>query len=206
MSSGEQHHIRLWEQRQAVYVPGEGPGEPWAMEAFGWACATCKTWGAEEHPKRREHAIERHVHGMSKSVMSGDLVALITRWWEEEADFTAACVAPDPSLCSNHVFEEAVRVDGEIVACTVHGGRLARSLAAFLEKSRREEEARIRAAHREQYPIKLSQVNHPEAFLAQFRQEREGAWSVNEHRQGCGAGKDPSKRCICRLGEREESP
>lgn len=107
---------------------------------------------------------------------SGDLVALITRWWEEEADYTAACSAPDPSLCSNHVFEEAVRVDGEIVACTVHGGRLARSLAAFLERAGREEEARVRAAFRERHPIGLAAVHHPEAYLAQFRQEREGTW------------------------------
>lgn len=199
MGEARRHHIVLWDHQQMV--SGDKPHDPYVMRVCGWACGTCREWGSEESPRRREHAIERHVAEVPDA-NAGSLVRQIERWWEEEADHTASCAAPDPALCQNHVFEEAVRVDGEIIACTVHGGRLARSLAAFLHARAVELEKQIR-----------------EGFEERFRRAREGTWPTDEgplaawaststtelpaevHKPGCMAGRDPAKRCICRVAE-----
>lgn len=117
-------------------------------------------------------------------MLERDLAAEIERWWEVEAERVADCGNPNPELCRNHVFEEAVRVDGEIVACTVHGRRLAESLATHLmDASRRYEEALKRVAL-------FGYVPH------RFPAEDPG------HVQGCGAGKDVTKACICPAARR----
>ncbi len=97
----------------------------------------------------------------------------IERWWEKEAENTANCKAADPAFCGGHVFEEAVRVEGVIVACTVRGDRLASRLAAHLidwEKRRATEYKRI--ARAAQPPRLLGEVP-PEEFGRVPRGEHE---------------------------------
>lgn len=186
------HYFTTWEYRHLAVDPNVsvGPDAHFQVSLYGWACAPHRTWGVEETPRARTHAVNRHVDGIPDGMNVNNVERTIERWWEEEAAYTADCVAPDPSLCNNHVFEEAVRVDGEIVACTVHGGRLARSLAAYLAARQAELEQQIR---------ELARQN-----IDQMRLRLEGNWPVDQeprHKQGCGARTDPQKRCLCNLGE-----
>ena len=182
------HQISAWEYQQIGIDPDvTGDQEAhYVMRVYGWLCASHATWGAEESPRARTHAIERHVGGLPDPFSPDNMVRLIERWWEEEASYTADCAAPDPSLCSNHVFEEAVRVGDEIVACTVHGGRLARSLAAFLVQRQRELEQQIWEA------FKRDHARNAE----RWKSLTHGTWAEDTHAPGCGAGRHPEKRCI----------
>jgi hypothetical protein len=189
-----EHHIVLWDHQQMAST--DKPHDPYVMRVSGWACSSCRTWGAEGSPRARTHAVERHVGGLPDPFNTDNLVRMIERWWEEEASYTADCAAPDPSLCPNHVFEEAVRVDGEIVACTVHGGRLARSMAAYLVARQKELEDKIR------------QIFERDAArsVERWRRLNHGTWTDDTHAPGCGAGRSPERRCICHLGRENRKP
>jgi hypothetical protein len=168
-------------------------------------------------------------------VNAGDLERVILAWWEDEANRVADCKndlgrSPRPKgrdgleMCENHVFEEAVRVPGgAIVACTVHGDRLAASLAAHLIQVDREEEERLKRLALET-PINLAFLGPDMTHLddaeheritreltvrplygpraeAAFRQEREGRWPTP---MGTCGGRFGGARCTCLTAEEHD--
>lgn len=145
-----------------------------------------------------------------------ELESVILAWWHDEADSVASCPI-DPALCRRpHVFEEATRVPGgAIVACTVHGDRLAASLATHLEEVFRQEHERlVRLAEDTKIgPATLASFSEQMGWVdpPTFRREREGNWTPPvpppgmparpEVEQGRCGGRLGGGRCTCMTPE-----
>lgn len=186
------HHIFLWDHMQMAST--EKAHDPYVMRVLGWMCSTCRTWGAEPDVRAREQAIAQHVATLPPD---RSIVAMLERLWERIAEETADCAAADPSICGKHAFEEAARLpDGSLFMCGVHGGRLADRIAGAIQ----EERARMES----QYRRLAGEVQ--KATADAIMRDLMNPPPPSGHVQGCAAGKDATKACICPPGHPRLTP
>lgn len=185
------HEVSYWNQAQVGRDSDfTDPTPPYVMRVFGWLCSTCRTWGAEPDARAREQAIAQHVAHLPPD---RSIVAMLERLWEKLAEETADCAGPDPSICGRHAFEEAARLpDGALFMCGVHGSRLAVRIAEAIQEERARMESQYRRLAGE------VQKATADAIMRDLSQVR--IPHPSRHVQGCGAGKDNTKACICPPG------